>query len=376
MSGIYIHIPFCKKICYYCDFHFSLSLKNKTELLNCIEKELVSRSYILGHDLVETIYFGGGTPSLLTPEELEKILKVIYSVFNISESVEITLESNPDDLDLDYLRDIKKLGINRLSIGIQSFKDEDLVLMNRRHSSEQSLLSLENSLKAGFNNITADLIYALPNQSLKDWEYNLTTLLQFDITHISAYNLTIEKGTAFNNFVSKEKVILPQESVAIDQFMLLLDKTRQYGFEHYEISNFAKDGMYSRHNLSYWKQKKYLGVGPSAHSFDYNFRYWNISNNLKYIEAVNSNSEYNTCEELSLIDKYNEYILTSLRTMWGIDTTYITDKFGCFFLSNCYSTVYKYIKTNDIIQSGNFIILTEKGKLLADKITSDLFLTN
>lgn len=376
MAGIYIHIPLCKKICYYCDFYFSVSFRNKKELLQSIHKELLIRKDFFGKSIIDTIYFGGGTPSVLTIHELQDIMEIIYKQYKVSYNAEITLETNPDDLFPKYLRGLKDSGFNRLSIGIQSFRNEDLLLMNRRHNAKDAEYSVLNANNAGFENITIDLMYGLPNMNMIDWEKNLEKAFDLNIKHLSAYNLTIEKQTAFNTFVKRKQIVIPNDDECIKQFILLQEYAKEHSFMHYEISNFGLGNYFSKHNLGYWQQKKYLGIGPSAHSYDGNKRYWNIANNLKYIEALNHGMLRLSEEVLGNEDKYNEYVMTSLRTMWGISYKYVSDNFGDEFLDFIQSSVYKYLKSNDIIEINNFILLTESGKLLADKIASDLFYTD
>lgn len=343
--------------------------------MQSIHNELLLRKDYLGGEKIDTIYFGGGTPSVLSIEELQDIIEILYKHYQINSNAEITLEANPDDLDLQYLRRLKHSGFNRLSIGIQSFNDDDLKLMNRRHSAKQAEASIENSFDSGFNNITVDLIYGLPNQDVAAWEKNLEKVFSYNIKHLSAYNLTIEPQTAFNTFVKRKTIQIPDDEICIKQFQLLREYTKEYSLVHYEISNFGKGGYFSKHNLAYWQGKKYLGIGPSAHSYNGESRSWNVANNLKYIEALQCDHLRITEEKLSLTDKYNEYVMTSLRTMWGINKNKINKDFGDKYADYLQHNVYKYLQTSDILEINNFLILSEKGKLLADKIASELFYT-
>ena len=305
MAGIYIHIPFCKKACHYCDFHFSTSLRFKGDMIKSILKEIVQEKEYLENEEVETIYFGGGTPSLLDGKELKSILAKINGVFNVVASPEITLEANPDDLTLDKLKELKNVGVNRLSIGVQSFFDEHLTWMNRAHSAKESKECITNAIGLGFSNITLDLIYGMPNLSNQQWEENIQKAIDLGIGHISAYNLTMEKDTAYAHFVKKGVYEAPSDEKGADQFQLLIDGLKKAGYLQYETSNFAKSSQYSKHNSSYWKGKKYLGIGPSAHSFNGISRQWNVANNKKYIDAITNNLPQFELEELTTFDKVN-----------------------------------------------------------------------
>lgn len=374
MGGIYIHIPFCKKACHYCDFHFSTSLKNKSKLVEAICSEIEQRKDYLADKKIETLYFGGGTPSLLTKEELEKILNCVKSHFTLLKNAEITLEANPDDLTAAKLKELKSSGINRLSIGIQSFFDEDLKLMNRSHTSEQAIMAVKEAQKTGFENITIDLIYGLPDLIIERWKQNLKQAFSLGVPHISAYNLTVEERTALNHLVKTKKVRLPEELLVIEQFTALIEEAEKNNFIHYEISNFSKEGMQSKHNSSYWKGVHYLGIGPSAHSYNGISRQWNISNNAIYIKNINEGKRWFEEEKLTEENKFNEYVMTRLRTMWGIDLVFIKSTFGEKKLANMLNSSKDYILSGHINRKEESIILTQKGKLLADKIASDLFI--
>ncbi|MEX1383087.1 radical SAM family heme chaperone HemW [Lutibacter sp.] len=373
MAGIYIHIPFCKQACFYCDFHFSTSLKRKEEMLQAILTELQLRKNELEGKLIETIYFGGGTPSLLTSEEIAAIFTVIYSNYTVIESPEITLEANPDDLSESKIIKLSNSPINRLSIGIQSFFEDDLQFMNRAHTAEESKKCLSVAMRY-FDNITIDLIYGVPNMSNKKWKENLKIAFDFGVPHISSYALTVEKNTALHNFIIKGKVPPVNEQQALEHFNILVSETEKQGFVHYEISNFGKPAYFSKHNTSYWLGKKYVGIGPSAHSFNGKQRSWNIANNAKYIKSINSNILPLEFEELSINNRFNEYIMTGLRTIWGIDLDKIEEDFGKIYLNELIKNSQQFIEKGLIkLTLENKLVTTNKGKFLADGIASDLF---
>ena len=381
MSGIYIHIPFCKQACYYCDFHFSTSLKHKTEMIQAIIKELELRKKEI-NETVETIYFGGGTPSLLTAKELQNIIETVYTNFSVSENPEITLEANPDDLSKNLIIQLSNSPINRLSIGVQSFFDDDLQSMNRAHSSQEAKECLSVATQH-FENITIDLIYGIPNMSIDKWHDNLQTAFAFEVNHISSYALTVEPKTALDSFIKKGTYPPIDEALSLQHFNHLVEETEKQGFIQYEISNFGKPDYFSKHNTSYWQGKPYLGIGPSAHSFDGNLRSWNVSNNLKYIKAIQNNKLPCTSELLSKNDKYNEYVMTSLRTIWGISLQKIEQVFGMDYVQHLKSCAEKFIDQNLLLTSSDFgenqnriekLKLTKKGKFLADGIASSLFM--
>lgn len=337
-------------------------------MTSCIIKELQLRKDYLT-DTIETIYFGGGTPSLLGNSDLDKILSSIYKEYIVSNNLEITLEANPDDLDYQYLKSINEIGINRLSIGIQSFNEEVLSFLNRAHSSKQAKESMENARKAGFENISIDLIYGIPNRNDSQWLKDVELVAKYQPEHISAYCLTIEPNTAFGNWVKKGKLIEPDEEQGAHQFELLIDKLNTSGYEQYEISNFCLSDFESRHNSSYWKQVPYLGVGPSAHSFNLKTRQFNVKNNIKYIKSLELGELNFELDNLTEEDKINEYILTSLRTKWGVDLNkyHLKDKIDIDYIDRIVSLKKAEIR-NDILY------LTKEGKLIADQISSDLFL--
>lgn len=343
-------------------------------MLESIKKEIQLRKSYLNEATISSIYFGGGTPSILNKEEIESIIKTIYHHFTIDTNAEITLECNPDDLDKKMLTDLKEVGINRLSIGIQSFDDDDLKFMNRSHNAKQALDCIHFAKEVGFNNITIDLIYGLPRQSNEKWKQNLKQMLALDIQHFSAYALTVEPKTALKHLIDKKKVIPLDDTITVDHFNTLTQIATENNFIHYEISNFGKEGFFSNHNTAYWKNQHYLGVGPSAHSFNGKSRQWNVSNNKKYIEKVNSHNGYFEVEELSNAQQYNEYIFTALRTMWGVESDYITSQFGAEAAQYFEKQVINWTNQGKIKQQNNNYILTKKGKLYADAIASDLFI--
>ncbi|MBN1113518.1 MAG: radical SAM family heme chaperone HemW [Bacteroidales bacterium] len=374
MAGIYIHIPFCKQKCYYCDFFSVVGFKEKGNFVKSLLKEIDIQKNYLGNASVDTIYFGGGTPSSLDIEEVKVILDKLYSTFNISSDAEITFEANPEDLEYGYLPDLKELGINRLSIGIQSFNDDDLLFMNRKHSSEQAIKSVERAIKAGFTNISIDLIYGFPNLDLERWKSNLEIALSLPVTHISAYHLTIEERTVFSHYLKKGIITEMDEEDSVEQFSLLIEMAEKSGFIQYETSNFAKDNMISKHNSNYWKQVPYLGLGPSAHSYNGESRQWNVSLVNKYIDGIEAN---NPEFEKEIIDDnmaYNEYILTSLRTMWGIDLEYVKERFSADKYNFLLSEIENQIELKHLKLTDNKAVLTKKGLFVSDAIMSDLMI--
>ena len=374
MAGLYIHIPFCKKACHYCNFHFSTSLKNRKKIISSMIKEIEIKS--IGYeDLIETIYFGGGTPSLLSIIEIDSLIKAVIDNFKISKKPEITLEANPDDLNTSKLKELSNSLINRLSIGIQSFNDQDLKLMNRSHNSFDSINCIDNSLKY-FDNISIDLIYGMPNSNLISWEKNLNLALNWDLNHISAYALTVEPKTALEKYIQKEIILPLDEEFVYDQFNLMHDKLSDLNYINYELSSFAKKGYFSKNNSGYWLGKKYVGIGPSSHSFDGFSRSWNVSNNKLYVSDIQNNKMYHQKEKLTHIDQYNEYIMTGLRTMWGISLSNLQEKFGKKIKTHFVTKSKKFIESKLLIIENDLIKTSKKGKFLSDGIASDLFLIN
>ena len=375
MAGIYLHIPFCKQACHYCDFHFSTSLKYKDELLAALHAELVLRKEYLQQQTIESIYFGGGTPSILSAKEINQNLDTIYANFNVAPIVEITLEANPDDLIREKVRELSTSPINRFSIGIQSFFEEDLRWMNRAHNAQEAESAIKRVQDSGFENITADLIYGYPLLTDVKWISNIQQIIDMEIPHLSAYSMTIEPQTALASFIRKGSQTPMNEGQSADQFLMLMKMITDNGFEQYEISNFARNGHYSKHNTNYWKGVPYLGIGPSAHSFNGISRQWNVANNNKYISAILLKEIPAENEVLTKTDKFNEYIMTSLRTKWGMDLNYLKNNFPSEFVQEMESVLQENISHGKIKQENEIYILTTKGKLLADQIASELFIT-
>jgi len=372
MAGIYIHIPFCKQACYYCDFHFSTSLKYKDDMMTALLKEITLQKGYLDGETVETIYFGGGTPSLLKAEEINLLIDRIGQYHVISSNAEITLEANPDDLDTEKVKQLRQTIINRFSIGIQSFFDEDLLWMNRAHRSREAEASVKRVQDAGFENITADLIYGYPLLTDQKWKHNLQQIFDLNIPHISAYSMTVEPQTALDSFIKKKVYPPMNETQSAEQFIVLMEQMQQHGYEQYEISNYCIPGNYSRHNSNYWKGIKYLGIGPSAHSFSGEARQWNIANNARYIQSLTTDKIPAEREELTEADRLNEYIMTSLRTIWGLDLTKL-ESIRKGAADELKQDAEEPFYNNWITQKDNIITLTNDGKLYADKIASDLF---
>ncbi|MCJ7758434.1 MAG: radical SAM family heme chaperone HemW [Gillisia sp.] len=374
-GALYIHIPFCKQACHYCDFHFSTSVKKKGELVDMLCKELVLRKNELPDNVIETIYFGGGTPSLLIAEELKQIFDTIHSNFQVSDDAEITLEANPDDLSIEKLEVLKVSGINRLSIGVQSFFEEDLKLMNRAHNAKEALGSIQMAKKY-FDNISIDLIYGIPGMTEERWRENLRIALDLNLPHFSCYALTVEPNTALKKFIEKGVIKPVDDEAAKAHFEILVETLLNAGFVHYEFSNFGKPGYFSRNNTAYWFGKPYLGIGPSAHSFDGNSRKWNISNNSLYIKALQKDNVPMQEEKLSEVDKYNEYVMTRLRTMWGVSPDEVEKKFGLKYKNYLMEQADPYLKKDLMILKNGNLHITAKGKFLGDGISSDLFFIN
>lgn len=373
MAGIYIHIPFCKQQCNYCDFHFSTSLKNKNGLLQALLQEIEIRKSFTKGAKIKTIYFGGGTPSLLSGDELSLIFEKLNKHFEIESDAEITLEANPDDLNIQKIKELKKTPVNRFSIGIQSFFDTDLQFMNRAHNSQEAERSIKEIQDAGWDNITIDLIYGTPTLSNQMWQQNLQKFSEWNIPHLSAYGLTVEEKTPLYHAIKKGKTENVDQEKAKQQFQLLMQFAIKEKLEHYEISNFAKKGFMAKHNSSYWKGDSYLGLGPSAHSFDHNKRQWNIANNSLYIKAINERVPSIQEEILSEKEQFNEYIMVSLRTIWGCNRDVIELRFSSFLVDYFNLSIKKWTKSGEIEQKGQVFKLSQKGKILADRITSDLF---
>lgn len=374
MAGIYLHIPFCKQACYYCDFHFSTNQRNKSELIDAIASELTLQQPYLQGEKIKTIYFGGGTPSLLTSDELSLLLETIKKNYAVDEHAEVTLEANPDDLSLAKLKELRVAGINRLSIGIQSFDDKVLQFLNRAHNQASAQACVMEARIAGFKNISIDLIYAIPGQSDAAWIHNIEQVLQLAPEHISSYSLTIEPKTAFGKWSAAGTLKVVDDEVAAAQLELLVAHLEPAGYEQYEVSNFASPQFQSQHNSSYWKEEKYLGVGPSAHSYNGSSRQYNISNNQEYLRAIHEERVPFTREVLTPEDKINDYLLTTLRTAWGTDLQKLKDHFNYDLIAQHMQYVENLVNQKFARVENNKLILTKAGKLLADKVASDLFI--
>lgn len=371
MAGIYVHIPFCRRACHYCDFHFTTNLKNATQLVDVILKEIELRKDYLQGEPISTIYFGGGTPTLLQTGELKRVLDQLAKHHSFEENVELTVEANPEDLSSEKLKELKTIGVNRLSLGTQSFIDAELKWMNRMHSAEQAKTAIRNAQEIDFNNISIDLIFGLPNQTVSDWELNLAEALKLDIQHISSYALTVEEKTVLNSKIKKGLQQAPDDERAMQFFRMNMEVLPANGFEHYEISNYAKEGFISQHNSSYWKGIPYLGLGPSAHSFIGTKRRWNVRTNSGYMKGVQEKGAFYGHEHLTENDRLNEAIMIGLRTKWGIEKpVFEAIKKGSWVQLNKALTEMDY--DNFMVEEGR-ITLTTKGKQLADGLAAELF---
>jgi oxygen-independent coproporphyrinogen-3 oxidase len=372
MAGIYIHIPFCKKKCTYCDFYTVVAPDFIPSLVDSIVKELHFRKKYLKNEDINTIYFGGGTPSILNPEQFQQIFNTIFELFVVSDNAEITFEANPDDLTPDYLTSVRNLAFNRISIGIQSFDDEDLKRINRRHTGNEAITAVRNAQAAGFNNLSIDLIYGLPFQTLEAWEKQLGIALSLNVQHISSYGLTYEEGTALWKQREKGKVTNVDDEIMNNMYLLLLERVKQKGFEAYEVSNFALPGRRSRHNTSYWKQEPYLGIGPSAHSYDLVSRQWNVSSIKEYIKSFEAGASFFEREELTLFDRYNDFVMVSLRTSDGLDKEILKTEFGTELYEYCLQNVQSFIEKGKVSDSDGKIRLTPDGIMISNIILIEL----
>ena len=375
MAGIYIHIPFCKQACFYCDFHFSTSMKKKEDMISALVKEIEIRKNELNNDVIETIYFGGGTPSVLNTSEIQQLIDAVYKNHTVVDAPEITLEANPDDLYEEKIIAFSKSPINRLSIGIQSFFEKDLKLMNRAHNSYEAKKCLSVATRY-FKNISVDLIYGIPDCTNEEWKQNIQTALSFGVPHISSYALTVEPKTALETLIAKGKIKNVDDEKAQEQFNILIDELDKADFIHYETSNFGKEGFFSKNNSSYWLGKSYLGIGPSAHSFNGKQRSWNVRNNAKYIKSIQGNKLPIEREILSISDRYNEYIMTGLRTIWGVSLEKIKNDFGLSYVEYLENQSKKHIEQELLYIENQVLKTTQKGKFLSDGISSDLFMLN
>ncbi len=387
MAGIYIHVPFCKSKCAYCNFFSLASEKKVIDFVDALKREIIARKDYLHDEKVETIYFGGGTPSLLPIKCVEEILVILHKNFNISSSPEITLEINPDTVEKNQLFQLKKLGVNRMSVGIQSFHDDDLKYLGRRHDSKHALQIIDDLKSVGFEKLTLDLIYGIPTLTEEKWNKNLDIFFDTEISHLSAYALTVEPKTILGQKIEKEILQNVDEETIIRHYETLIERTKENAFEHYEISNFAKEGCRSQHNSIYWNDIKYLGLGPSAHSYDGSSRQWNVANLTQYIDA-DFDADYDTDydadydidsglyfekEILTKDDKFNEYVMTSLRTSWGCNVKKITTDYGISYANHFLKNIKKYLDSGVMINRDDNFILTDKGMLLADGIAAELF---
>ena len=376
MAGIYLHFPFCKQACSYCNFHFSTSHKNKGALIKSMYKEIDLRADFFDDKIIESIYFGGGSPSLLDPKTIGNFILKIKSIFKVSRMVEITLEINPDDSSLDYLLKLKENKINRLSIGVQSFLKEDLILMNRVHSVDQSFKTL-NDVKHNFDNFSIDLIYGLPYSNIDKWKFNLDTALSFNPPHISSYILTVEPKTALKRKIDKGEVALIEENEIENQYRYMVSYLESLGYINYEFSSFTNSGKYSINNNGYWHGKPYLGIGPSAHSYDgKNKRSWNVKQNNLYINSIQENKLFFTEEILSQNDRFNEIIMTGLRTSSGVSLKLIKKIIGKKYADFLEENSKKRVLLNDLYWDGDSLHVSKKSKFLSDGIASELFILN
>lgn len=372
MAGIYIHIPFCKTRCIYCDFFTQTDMSLRSRYVDAVCRELELYSDYLGREFVKTIYLGGGTPSQLTAQNYDKIFEAIHNNFAVLPDAEITVEANPDDLDVEYIGELISLPFNRISIGVQSFDDAQLAFLNRRHSAERAKTVVEWCQQAGFNNISIDLMYGLPGQTMMSWFETLNTAISLNVQHISSYHLIYEEGTQLNRLLEDGKIKSVDEDLSADLFLLLQTKLTSAGFIHYEISNFAKEGFFSRHNSSYWLGAPYLGIGSSAHSYNGKSRKWNISSVGKYIQGIEEGQPLSETEYLSENMLYNDFIITRMRTIWGVDLEELERRFGKDKLEYCLRNIAKHINNKTVEKRNNTLIITERGMLVSDGIMSDL----
>jgi oxygen-independent coproporphyrinogen III oxidase len=377
MAGVYVHVPFCNKLCSYCDFYKTSIVGLLPDYIQVIEKEIEERKDYLNHELVDTLYFGGGTPSLLNSVQILDIIHCIKKVHRLSDHCEITLEANPDDLSFDYLKQLlDSTPVNRLSIGVQSFNDDELRFLNRRHNASQAMASINHAIKAGFINIGIDLIYGLPAMTSYSWQNNLSKTFSLGVRHISAYCLSIEPGTSLSRMLKQGLFNETTEEKITNQYSTLCLDAHDHGFIHYEISNFAMDGYQSRHNSNYWFQKKYLGIGPSAHSYNNQSRQWNVSNLREYIAAFKSGIEYFEKEEINDLMRFNEYLMVSLRTTWGVSADKIINDFGQVTYARFLKDIRPYLNSGQLVYEKPFYKIREADWLISDYIISGLMQTN
>lgn len=372
---IYIHIPFCKQKCSYCNFHFSTSLNFKDEMISAMKTEIRLRKNELENKSLQSLYFGGGTPSILSADEITSMIDEVLKYFSFDRDIEVTLEANPDDLDKNFLQQLSKSPVNRLSIGTQSFFNEDLKLMNRAHNASEAEGSIKRAQDFGFENLSIDLIYGSPTSNLEIWKENLNKTIALEVPHISSYALTVEPKTALESWIAKGKVASPREEEQNKEFYYLSDFLKDNGFDHYEVSNFAKPGFYSRHNSAYWKYKEYLGIGPSAHSYNgFDVRSWNVANNQQYIKKLHTGILAKEEEILSQNDQFNEMIMIGLRTIWGVDIESLKSKFDVRTYEHFQHEIQTKIEEGILVIENNHLKIPEKHWFMADGIASDLFL--
>lgn len=374
---IYIHIPYCKQKCSYCNFHFSTSMKGKEEMLEAMKKELLLRKDELEHKKLRSLYFGGGTPSILSVDEIKMLLDEVLKYYRFENDIEITLEANPDDLDAGFLKALSQTSVNRLSIGTQSFFEEDLKLMNRAHNASEAESSIKRAQDMGFENLSIDLIYGAPTADFEIWQYNLRKTVELQVPHVSSYALTVEPQTALSSWVEKNKVSAPEESAQNRDFYYMKDFLKEQGFQHYEISNFAKKGFESRHNSAYWQYQEYLGIGPSAHSYNgHEKRSWNKANNIIYCKDLAENQLALETEKLSEAERHNEMLMIGLRTMWGVNLANMRASFSEEILQKSQLNINRKIEEGFLLTDGDYLKIPEQHWFLADGIASDLFLLN
>jgi oxygen-independent coproporphyrinogen-3 oxidase len=374
MAGIYIHIPFCRKLCFYCDFYHVISPADNSAFIDALLKEASLRKDYLENEIISTIYLGGGTPSVFSIKELGTVLEHISKLFRVAGDCEITIELNPDDVQPAYLKGLKNLNINRVSLGIQSWRDSDLKMLNRRHDSATAVTALKETLNAGFENVTIDLIYGIPGMSLQEWISNLNFSFSFDIKHLSAYHLTFEPDTVFGKMLKRGVISEIDDDDSAAQFNILIEKAESAGFIQYEISNFGKPDYFSVHNSNYWKQINYLGLGPSSHSFNGYSRQWNIRDLKNYVRSLDSGKSFFEREELDIKTRFNEYVMTSLRTMWGIDLDYIEKMFEKEGYDYVVNLAGKFKEYGLMKQDKKTLVLTNQGKMISDNIISEFMM--
>lgn len=374
MAGIYIHIPFCKQACYYCDFYFSTSQRLRSRFIESLISEWQLESAYLNGEPIDSIYFGGGTPSLLSPDEINRICDAIFNTVEVREGAEITLEANPDDLTADKLNGLRNTAINRLSIGVQSFFEEDLKWMNRAHNAEEAIRCIKAAQDAGFLQLTLDLIYGVPGMTTDRWEKNLDTFFSLQVPHLSAYSLTVEKNTPLHRLIQRGRYTSTDDGLSAVHFDILMQQMDAYEFVHYEISNFAStEANVAKHNSSYWKGVPYLGLGPSAHSYNGSTRRSNVASLQKYVDAIDAGNPVHTTEQLSVKNRYNEYILTGLRTMWGVSAAVVQQQFGEQLMNYFTQQIKPHVQNAQVIETNGAFSLSRSGKMFADTIAADLF---